>query len=92
MPSDDDPRLDDLEDRWLAEADAGRLLSAADLCPDDPALLPALEARVERDALHLTAELLAELYTATGKEAEAAKWRKEMEQYPGTPDTKPVRK
>ena len=46
MTADDDPRLADLDDEWLAAAEAGRLPTAADLSPDRPELVPALEARL----------------------------------------------
>jgi serine/threonine protein kinase len=41
-----DETIATLIDQWLAEADAGRLLSAADLCPDDPALTAVVEERI----------------------------------------------
>src|SRR5262245_416457 len=33
-------------DRWLAEADAGRLLTATELCADDPVWTSAVEERI----------------------------------------------
>jgi serine/threonine protein kinase len=39
-------RLEPLLDRWLAEADAGRLLSAAELCGECPELLPEVEQEI----------------------------------------------
>jgi serine/threonine protein kinase len=44
MPADE--RLYPLLDRWLAEADAGRLLSAADLCRNCPDLLPEADEQI----------------------------------------------
>src|SRR5262249_44191452 len=41
--STDESVLDDLQDRWLAAADAGRLLAAAALCLGRPGPLPAPE-------------------------------------------------
>jgi serine/threonine protein kinase len=41
-----DERLYSLLDRWVAEADAGRLLSVAELCRDSPELIPEAEREV----------------------------------------------
>ncbi len=42
----DNERLDELQDHWLAAAEAGRPATAAELCADCPELIPALEERL----------------------------------------------
>jgi serine/threonine protein kinase len=44
MPADD--RLPELLERWVAEADAGRILAVAELCRDCPELLPEAERQI----------------------------------------------
>src|SRR5436309_2733978 len=70
-----DDRLYQILDRWVAEADSGRLLPVAELCRDCPELIPEAERRVaalrqfhalSRPDAHSTLEVQTKVDTAAG--------------------------
>jgi eukaryotic-like serine/threonine-protein kinase len=64
----DDELLDELEDRWLTAAEAGRRLTPTDLCPDRPDLAPVLASRL---AVHARFYALAALPNGDDRTATA---------------------